>query len=138
MVTNISDDTGPRRPQDVAAAFEPIHIPVFHLTGTEDNSPIGDTKAVDRRAAYDHMTGAETCLLIFNGGDHMVFSGTPRPNKGTDKIFQDLICRSTTAIWEAYLNDNRKAHDWLLRGGFRAELKEDGSFETKLQVAKRK
>ena len=91
----------PRRPQDFAGAFESIHIPVFHLTGTGDNSPIGETKAGDRRAAFDHMTGAETCLLIFNGGDHMVFSGTSRPNKGTDKIFQNLICQSTTAFWEA-------------------------------------
>ena len=128
----------PRRPQDFAAAFESIHIPVFHLTGTEDNSPLGDTKAGDRRAAFDHMTGAETCLLIFNGGDHMVFSGTPRLNKGTDQIFQDLICHSTTAFWEAYLNDNGNARDWLLDGGFKAELKENGSFETKHPVAKRK
>ena len=126
----------PRREQDYAAAFASIYIPVFHLTGTEDNSPIGDTKAADRRAAFDHMTGAETCLLIFNGGDHMVFSGTPGRNQERDTLFQDLICRSTTAFWDAYLNNNSMARDWLLRGGFKTDLKAIGSFETKLPSAK--
>ena len=37
-----------------------IKIPCFIMTGTKDNSPIGETKAEDRRIPFDHLSAAPT------------------------------------------------------------------------------
>ena len=54
-------------------AYDSVAIPVFHMTGTKDESPINSTTAEDRRIPYDHSKG-EACFLNFDGGDHAVFS----------------------------------------------------------------
>ncbi len=43
----------PREKQQWAKAFGGIKIPCLHMTGTLDDSPIGDTKAKDRRVPFD-------------------------------------------------------------------------------------
>jgi len=72
-------------------------IPSLHMTGTLDDSPIGDTKAADRRLPFDNMLKSERQLVNFEKGDHMIFSGrpslTPRPD---DAKFQEQIAAITT------------------------------------------
>jgi len=49
------------------------------MTGTRDTSPIGgldDPK--DRKLPYQHSTHANTYLIVFDKGDHMIFSGRGR------------------------------------------------------------
>lgn len=89
-------------------------IPSLHMTGTLDDSPIGDTKAADRRLPFDHMLKSERQLVTFDKGDHMIFSGrptlTPRPD---DAAFQAQIAAITTIFWQAYLRDDKAAHAWI-------------------------
>lgn len=122
------------RPAARAHAYSGITIPVFHMTGTLDDSPIGDTKAEERRIPFDHMNAAETCLLTFKDGDHMVFAGAPRrvggPN-AQDAAFQKLICAGSTAFWDAWLRGNEEAQAWLMNGGFARQLGAAGVFEKK-------
>ncbi len=122
------------RPATRAYAYSGITKPVFHMTGTLDDSPIGDTKADERRIPFDHINAAETCLLTFKDGDHMVFAGAPRriggPN-ALDAEFQKLICASSTAFWDAWLRGNTEAHAWLMDGGFARQLGAAGVFEKK-------
>ena len=56
-------------------SYADIHIPTFFMTGTKDDSPIGDTTAADRRIPFDHTHAAATYLMVLKDGDHMVFSG---------------------------------------------------------------
>lgn len=124
----------PRGENGADAAYSAITTPVFHMTGTKDDSPIGDTTADQRRIPFDHMTSADTCLLIFKDGDHMVFAGAPRAVPGTrenDAKFQRAICASSTAWWDAYLRGNTEAGEWLTQGGFAKMLGDDGTFETR-------
>jgi hypothetical protein len=112
------------------------------MTGTLDDSPIGETNAADRRLPFDHIGGAEQYLVIFNGGDHMIFSGRPRNAAGAraekDALFQDLIRQATTAFWDAYLTGDARAKSWLSRGGLASLLGGDGTLETKrVSVTKR-
>jgi len=81
-------------------AFEKITIPVFYMTGTLDDSPIGETKAAERRIPFDKTDHAETCLVTFNGADHMTFSGHFVP-RASDAGFQPLICAGSVAFWDA-------------------------------------
>jgi len=109
---------------------------MMHMTGTRDFLEIfPQTKAEDRRIPFDHMSKAETCLVIFNDGDHMIFSGRGRlgtPEKlAQDAAFQKLICAGTTAFWDAYLKGNAAAKKWLLDGGYAKLLGAQASFETK-------
>ncbi len=118
-------------------AFGSIRIPVFHMTGTKDDSPIGDTKAADRRLPFDHSSGSEQYLLTFEGGDHMVFSGRGRLALGGEKDaeFQGLIRMASLAFWDAYLKGDAKANAWLAGGGFEKALGKDGTFEHKAPKA---
>ncbi len=121
-------------PQGAEAAYPGIKTPVFHLTGTLDDSPVGETKAADRRVPFDHMKSAETCLLILNGGDHMVFSGSAALRRGPrekDPVFLSLIRASTTAWWDATLRDDAAAKEWLFGGAFKAKVGSEGTFEVK-------
>lgn len=134
------------RPAQRDRAYVDITIPVFHMTGTRDDSPIGDTKAEERRIPFDKMNAAETCLLIFKGGDHMVFSGPSRfrqalagvqgsdpESREHDEEFQKLICVGSTAFWDAWLKGNKDARGWLMDGDFAKLLGDRGSFEKKSQ-----
>ena len=56
-------------------AFGSVKIPCLHMTGTEDSSPIGETAKEDRRLPFDHSKAPNQYLVIFNGGDHAIFSG---------------------------------------------------------------
>lgn len=114
-------------------SYGAIKIPCFHMTGTKDDSPIGETRAADRRIPFDHMTGADNYLLTLSGGDHMVFSGRRlRPGDGArDARFHELILAGTTAFWDAYLKGDAAAKAWLESGGFKASVGADGAFEQK-------
>jgi predicted dienelactone hydrolase len=114
-------------------AYDGVAIPTFHMSGTKDDSPIGDTKAADRHIPFDLTAHAETCLVIFNGGDHMTFSDHSGPRKGSadDAEFQRLICAGSVAFLDAFLKESKAAHGWLTEGGYQKILGDAGTFETK-------
>ena len=112
--------------------YRRIKIPIFHMTGTLDDSPLpGGNKAVERRAAFDHITGADQYLVTFTGGDHMVFYGEGGSEK--EKTFHSLIKMGSIAFWDAYLKGEPEARAWLSRGGFAGVLGDEGVFEEKVK-----
>jgi predicted dienelactone hydrolase len=115
------------------SSYAAIQIPILHLTGTKDVSPISDTTAQDRRVPFDVISGAPQWLLTFKDGDHMVFSGatSPRRDPVQDALFHDLICQSTTAFWDAWLRQETKAKDWLTTGAFAKAVGGAGVVEMK-------
>lgn len=127
----------PRNKNRLDESFSKIKIPCFHMTGTLDDSPVGNTKAAERRLPFDHINGADQFLLTFNGGDHMVFSGrlAGEAAREKDPVFQNLVCLGSTAFWDAYLKDDGKAKEWLTGDGFEAAVNDDGKFEKKLLPA---
>ena len=132
----------PLSKRDLDTNYGSIIVPTMHMTGTKDFVEIlPQTKPEDRRIPFDHMNHAETCLVIFNDGDHMIFSGRERtadaPEKlAQDALFQKLICAGTTAFWEAYLKGNAGARQWLLQGGCARLLGTQATFEVKTPAAK--
>lgn len=124
----------PRNKSRLSQAYGQIRIPSLHMTGTRDDSPIGGTKAHDRRLPFDHINGPDQYLMIFKGGDHMVFSGRPRlwPGGENDQHFQKLIRLAATAFLEAYLQGDEATRQWLSGGGLAGALGQDGVLEMKL------
>jgi predicted dienelactone hydrolase len=113
--------------------YAKIKIPCLHMTGTLDDSPLGETAAKDRRLPFDHINAADQYLITFNGADHMTFAtlrASPELKK-KDALFHDLICISSTAFWDAYLKNDAAAKKWLSDGGFKTALDQEGTFEKK-------
>jgi predicted dienelactone hydrolase len=112
--------------------FTGIAVPVFHMTGTLDNSPIGETKAPDRRIPFDQSTTPGSCLLILDGADHMTFSGHIfGAFQQEDARYQALILAGSVAFWDATLRGDQAARAWLYNGGFATLLGKQGTFETR-------
>jgi predicted dienelactone hydrolase len=132
----------PSRLPDQKKAFAPIHIPVFHITGTADDSPIGDTKARDRRIPFDNSSGPDTYLVIYKDATHMTFAPvSPDARLGQRLRHQSdagermsaihaFVAESTTAFWDAYLKNTPGAKAWLTTS-FPRQLGAAGSFESK-------
>lgn len=115
------------------AAFAGVKIPCLHMTGTKDDSPIGETKAVERRLPFDHCRNSDQFLITFTGGDHAIFGGRERKFGGAkDAEFQRLISQSSLAFWDAYLRDDARAKEWLTTK-FKDALGMEGVFEVKLK-----
>jgi len=106
------------------SVFAKVEVPVFHMTGTRDDSPIGETSAAARRIPFDKIDGAKQYLLILRDGDHMVFARPQTPAEA--KLLQE----TSTAFWQAYLEDSAGALRWL-DNEFRDELGRQGTFEVK-------
>ena len=121
----------PANKQTFDQAFGKIKIPVLHMTGTKDYSPIGETRPEERRVSFDHIHGADQFLLTLNGGDHSVFGGVSRlVSAEKEDQFKQLICESSTTFWDAYLKGDGKAKAWLT-DDFKTVLDTNGTFEIK-------
>ncbi|MEQ1755191.1 MAG: hypothetical protein ABL973_13780 [Micropepsaceae bacterium] len=120
------------RQRDPVEAFAAIHIPTFHMTGTEDKNPLdADEPAADRQIPYQHIKTADKFLMVFRGGDHMVYSGRvpdtgPRPN---DDAFHALVQKASLAYWDMYLKNMPQARSYLTAGGLKNDLGALGTYE---------
>ena len=123
-----------------------IKIPILHLTGTKDNSPIGETTPEQRRMPYDHIKSGNQTLIIYRDADHMVFSGYRNDGQAIDPALaarlggrdakldariHTLLRESCTAFWDCWLKGDQAAKDWFYGTGYKTEMGADGTFETK-------
>ncbi len=132
--------SAPARPlEQERGYYEGYETPTFHMTGTEDDSAVGDTTAEQRRNCFDALETAEQYLIIFDGGDHMVFSGPlgeapglrGRDRDGArDEEIHHAILTTSTAFFAAWLLDEEEPRRWLAEEceGWLGAL---GSFERK-------
>ena len=123
-----------KAPAQLKQSFAGIAIPCMHMTGTQDDSPIGDTKAAERRIPFESMEKPDQYLITFSDGDHGVFSGQRRPGTGSDldAKYQSLTARISTKYWDAYLRPNGAALEWLRSpSGCRELLGSSGVLEIK-------
>jgi len=123
-------------PHLIGENFSTVRVPALHFTGTEDKiHVVANDDVHHRRDGFDQSPGPDTYLVIFQGGDHMVFSGRPLlfqlGRADQDKRFQDLVCRGSTAFWDAYLKGDAQAKAWLADGDFAAALGTSATFEKK-------
>jgi predicted dienelactone hydrolase len=127
----------PNRPNGVPAqeAYRSIDIPMLYVTGTNDEVPAFNQVLAERRIAFDHVAGVDQYLVIFNGPDHMAWSGGPveggRTERADNAPAREDVKAIGLAFWKAYLRDDKAARAWLTDGA-RAFLKNRvASYETK-------
>lgn len=107
-----------------------IDRPLFHMTGTEDSSPVEGFDYTRRLAIYDYSNKAEKILMILNDGDHMIYNGSrgklgQNPNRD---LHEEIIKMSALAYWDHKLKDDGDAAQWLTGGGFATYLNGHGEF----------
>lgn len=111
-----------------------IDIPLLHMTGTDDDSPLEGFDYDHRLIVHDHTEHPEKYLLVKKDGDHMVYNGTrgklnANPNR---ERHEELVKIGALAFWEAQLKNEEKARAWLTNEGFATYIGADGEFKVSL------
>lgn len=107
-----------------------ISLPLFHMTGTDDTSPI-EGFGYERRLEVSQYSGSpEQILMILNDGDHMVYNGSRGKLADNPKrhIHENIIKIAALAYWDSYLKNDAAARSWLFDGGFESWLGAEGTF----------
>jgi pimeloyl-ACP methyl ester carboxylesterase len=123
----------PWRTDELARNYAAVRVPCLHFTGTLDDSPLNDTRAAERRIPFDHIVGADQILVVFAGGDHMVFTGQRRflGDAPTDAIFQEMVRRASLAFWDATLRGDAESASFLHDGCLAGLVAGHGTVEVK-------
>jgi predicted dienelactone hydrolase len=95
------------RNQDPGAALADIRTPILHMTGTDDRTPLDlERTPAERQIPFRTISGADQFLIVFDGGDHMIFSGRVQ-RSGQMNVAQqaqtEAILRESLTFWRAYL-----------------------------------
>lgn len=115
-------------------AYKGIHVPCFYITGSEDDGIVGNTKAYQRRLPFDYTFLPDQFLVIFKGGDHMIYAGHVVRQRESEKDarFQPMIRDAATLFWDAYLQEKPEALAALRGKGLNAILGRSATVEKKL------
>lgn len=106
----------PSPPQigDPASAFAKITIPCLLMTGTKDDSPIGNSSPEDRLKVFPHLTQAPAWQVVFDGANHMSFGERQlRGEAQKDPRYHRAILALSTAFWDMHLKNDPAAKSWL-------------------------
>jgi len=120
---------------DLNAVYDPLAIPVLHMTGTLDVSPLGGVTAKQREEPFDNAGGGDQYLAVLEGGDHMVFAGS-RGKLAANPLrhrHEDIIKTLSLAFWDVYLKENTAARTWLSGDGVRAYVGDDAKTNARLR-----
>lgn len=100
--------------------YGPIAIPLFHMTGTEDDSPIEGFGYAHRLVVHEHSGHPEKYLQVLEGGDHMVYNGTRGKLAKNDLRDQheEEIKLASLGYWDYHLKNDEKAKAWLEAQGY--------------------
>tara|TARA_R110002124_G_scaffold129483_1_gene291008 strand:+ start:315174 stop:316151 length:978 start_codon:yes stop_codon:yes gene_type:complete len=121
------------RQDDAAVVYGAIDIPLFHMTGTDDGSPLDNTGYEPRLEVYEAIDKADQHLFVLEDGDHMIYSGSRGQLGASDnrERHEELILISSLAFWDSYLRHDKNALHWLTGDGFDTYLASDGYYKFK-------
>lgn len=105
----------PNAPREQAAddALGGITTPILHFTGTEDRTPLDlEESPAGRQIPFQTIRGADQYLIVFDGGDHMIFSGRVQAGgamTAAQAAQTQAIERESLMFWRAYLLGDAQA-----------------------------
>lgn len=102
---------------DLVQACRDITVPLLHVTGTRDSSPVVAGLRYERRLGpFNAIAAPNQHLLVLVGADHMLFPGVDSPLRKITEQDQPVL-RAVKAVslafWDAYLRHDASARDWL-------------------------
>lgn len=107
--------------------YADVKVPILHLTGTNDSSPIDVQGPEARQLPFEHCRQPDQIMIVFKDGDHAVFATPPgeadnqrskllarlRPPAKNYSTIQPIVLETTTQFWKKWLLDEVAAGDWL-------------------------
>jgi predicted dienelactone hydrolase len=122
--------SSPRR-GDPKVAFGSVAIPWMLMTGTKDNSPIGEIDVASRLAVYPALPTQNKYELVLKDGQHSAFTDTALPGDALRRNpnHHRVILALSTAFWDAYLREDQKARQWLDGDGPKSVLEQGDSWK---------
>lgn len=112
-------------PSDYARIYGGITIPLLHVTGVDDGSPLDPgLDPSDRLIPFVEIGGAPQYLAVFDPGDHQVFGGRAGPRGAPDWYagVQAATAQIAAAFFRAELYDDPLARAFMDGPGFTAAL----------------
>jgi predicted dienelactone hydrolase len=103
------------RAADPKRAFGKVKIPWMLMTGTRDESIIGDATVASRLAVFPALPPGDKYELVLYDAEHSAFTDRALPG---DKVARNpnhhrAILAISTAFWDAYLKGDQAAREWL-------------------------
>jgi predicted dienelactone hydrolase len=120
-----------------ATAFTDMLMPIFHLTGSLDDAPNGDFKAIARREPFDTINDVDQQLLWLEGANHFTFGGALNPElRGQSYGYDGLqrhhgLIRAALAAWWLDVFKGDAGARAFLKSGLKALLQGADSHEVK-------
>ena len=95
--------------------YASIRLPMLHVTGTRDSSPVEGFGYERRLEVFEQAGNADQTLVVLNDADHMVFNGSRGQLEAYADMekHQDMIKTMSLAWWDAHLNNDAAAQSWL-------------------------
>jgi len=128
----------PSAPRELANAeriYADVNIPLFHMTGTRDESLVDarNVSAADRVIPYRKLAIPNQYLLVLDQAEHMTFSGRrvgTRIEADQDKRHLVAVLNGSLQFFNAYLGADKNAEKWL-RTEYKKSLDPKDTFEFK-------
>lgn len=100
---------------DGTTAFGGVAIPWMIMTGTEDDSPVGNATPQSRREVFAALPPGDKYELVLFQGEHQAFGdrvlpGSKRPR---DPNHHRVVLALSTAFFDAFLRSDAAALAWL-------------------------
>jgi predicted dienelactone hydrolase len=107
------------RKGDPETAFGSVAIPWMLMTGTHDTAHIGDQTVESRLTVYPNLPPKDKYEVVLFEAEHSAFTdrALPGDTKQRNPNHHRAILALSTAFWDAYLKDDRKALQWLQGDG---------------------
>lgn len=114
----------------VERAYQNVHLPVLHMTGSRDWSILFRTRVSDRSTPFRMIPFSPQQLVVLTDAGHSSFSDDERRPSINRAIHIEAMQQITTAWWDAKLRGDARAEEWL-REGARTLLGTSGTIERK-------
>ncbi len=97
--------------------YGPIDMPLLHMTGTDDDSPLEGHGYERRLVVHDYAGNPEQYLHVLEGGDHMVYNGTRGKLEVNPlrEAHEEEIKAAALGFWDAYLKADETSKEWLVK-----------------------
>lgn len=109
--------SGPRNNvMSAGRAFADVRIPWMLMTGTNDDSPIGETTPQSRLEVFPALPPGNKFELVLKDGQHSAFSDHDLAAGKSPRNPQhwNTILALSTGFWDAYLREDAAAKQWLM------------------------
>ena len=123
----------PPRLGDRNRAFANVSLPCLLMTGTLDDSPIGNTRPEDRRLVFPSLPPGNKYELVLDKARHGAFSDRLLRGEGVTRNpnHHRVILALSTAFWDACLRGDAGAREWLAGAAPRTLMDEKDLWQRK-------